>query len=469
MRTLASTRRLYILPLFSVASLYFFPAAVLAVTASRANDFLNSIGVCTHMAQGADIPANVGNMMAYTGIRNIREEPANSHVSIADMLAIHNKAGTRFVLVQSGPNDASINTFITQSKQLQGGGALLALEGPNEPNNWAVTYQGQTSVWNSNFLPVANWQKNFYIQVKADSILKNYPVFHSSEAGGSEPNNVGLQFLTIPSGAGTLMPDGTQYADYANVHNYMTHPSWPGLHDNQTWLAASPGTDCPVDGLYGEYGNTWRNHYTGYTTTQLLTLPRVTTETGWSTNSIGDTQQGKYYLSVYLDQFKRGWSYTFIYMLKDDPVQGTYGLYHTDYTPKQSATNLHNLTTILADTSSNFTPGQVNYAIPNQPGTVHDLLLQKSNGTFELVVWDEKVSGSDNITVNLGATYPTVNIYDPTVGTTATQVLANVSSVPLTLSDHPMILEFSAVPEPATVGLLSALAVIAGTSRRRLS
>ena len=39
------------------------------------------------------------------------------------------------------------------------------------------------------------------------------------------------------------------------------------------------------------------------------------------------------------------------------------------------------------------TPGWVNYSIPNQPATVHDLLLQKSDGTFELVLWGERFCG----------------------------------------------------------------------------
>jgi hypothetical protein len=56
-------------------------------------------------------------------------------------------------------------------------------------------------------------------------------------------------------------------------------------------------------------------------------------------------------------------------------------------------------------------------------------------------VWNDRVTGTDAVTVTLGGTFPTVTVYDPTVGTAATQTLANVSSVPLTLGDHPVILE----------------------------
>jgi hypothetical protein len=73
---------------------------------------------------------------------------------------------------------------------------------------------------------------------------------------------------------------------------------------------------------------------------------------------------------------------------------------------------------------------------------VHDLLLQKSQGTFELVVWDERpTSGSDDVTVSLTTSRATVNVYDPTTGTSPGQTLQGVSSVALTLSDHPVVIE----------------------------
>ena len=68
-------------------------------------------------------------------------------------------------------------------------------------------------------------------------MLKKYPVFHISE-NGAETDNVGLQYLEIPEGSSSLYPVGTKFADYANCHNYISHPSWPGIHDNMTWRAS---------------------------------------------------------------------------------------------------------------------------------------------------------------------------------------------------------------------------------------
>ncbi len=404
--------------------------------AVRANDFLNSIGVVTHISQGIDNSANVAASLTYGGIRNIRDDGGR----LSGLINVHAATGAKVSLL---PWNGNVSGSISRLEQLAAAGALLAAEGPNEPNNWPVTYNGQTSGYNTTFLPVAQFQRDLYNAVKVDPKLAGIPVFASSEASGSEPDNVGLQYLTIPSGAGILMLDGTTYADYANTHNYVKANGLKAIVDNNAWKAEEPALKNGWDGLYVEYGHTWHMGFNGYSTTQLLTLPRVTTETGWytaGTNAISEDQQGKLFLNLYLAAFKRGLSYTFIYMLRDDPVQGYWGLFHTDYTPKLSATYLHNLTTIFADKVS-ITPGSLNYSVPLEPATVHDLLIQKSDGTFELAVWDEKASGTDSVTVNLGGTYATVNVYDPTLGTSPTMTLSNVASVPLSLSDHPVIIE----------------------------
>jgi hypothetical protein len=283
--------------------------------------------------------------------------------------------------------------------------ALLALEGPNEPNNWGITYGGQTGGRGDSWLPVARLQRDLYQAVKGDPTLKKYPVWTISESG-AETDNVGLQFLTIPRDARCAMPDGTRYADYANVHNYIYHPNSPGLEDNKTWNAADPGPACKVDGLYGNFGRTWARHYPGYSEEALRTLPRVTTETGAQIGgAITEEIHARNLLTLYLDQFKRGWSYTGVYLLRDRSDEAgnqQFGFYKPDYTPRKAAVYLHNLATILADRGAPKRRGGLAYAIPDAPATVHDLLLQRSDGTFALVVWGERVAGSDEVTVRLG-------------------------------------------------------------------
>jgi hypothetical protein len=413
------------------------------MTAGRAEDFLNSIGVCTHIAQGIDNPTNVTECLAYAGIRNIRDDGSARASIVEGWIYVHRTCGAKICLL---PINGNIEKTLSVCEELAAAGALLAAEGPNEPNNFPVRYEGEKSS-KTNFLPVARFQRDLYRAVKSDPKLAGIPVFASSEAGGAEPNNCGLQFLTIPAGAGTLMPDGTVYGDYANTHNYVCdHLS--NLCDNNAWDAEDPALHGRWDGMHGEYGHTWWSPgYNGYSDSELVTLPKVTTETGWITEgkkAITDEQQARLFLNLYLAAFKRGWSYTFIYMLRDDPGQGIWGLFHSDYTPKRSAVCLHNLTTILADGGGSSARASLNYSIPGEPATAHDLLLQKSDGEFELAVWGENASGSNTFTVTLGATFATVRVYDPIVGTSATENLGNVASVAVTVSDHPVIIEIPA-------------------------
>src|SRR6266851_3109442 len=415
-----------------------------AVTASSANDFLNSIGACVHVQHGQDASKLVP-LFKYTGIRNIRDG-ADRNYDLSGLILLHQQAGVRIAFgPASGVRDADLQATIKAARKLDAAGALLTIEGPNEPNNFTgVIYQGQSSgVTTGTWIPVAKFQRDLYAAVKGDSVLSKYPVFGASEMG-AETDNVGLQFLTIPSGAGTLMPDGIKYADYLNVHNYMYHEDmWPvSPHDNQVWNAADPTPACKVDGLYNNHGLTWRKHYKGYSVGELVKLPRVTTETGTRINgAITEEVQANNYLNVYLAQFKRGWSYTFIYEFMDDS-DGSFGFYKDDYTTaRKSAVYMHNLTSILADKGTMSSLKTLYYSIPKQPETTHDLLLQKSDNKLELVMWSERVNGQNDVMVNFDRSYQSVFVYDPTIGPSPIRSLRNVSSVSLTLSNHPMIIE----------------------------
>ena len=425
-------------------------AAADATTALKAGDFLDSNGVCTHISQGKDNPVRAAEALKYAGIRAIRDDGTGNAATLQAYVDLHKTSGAKVVLL---PRTGDIAASLKQYEFLASAGALLAAEGPNEPNNWHVTYKGATSGKETS-LPIAQFQRDLYAAVKADPKLAGIPVFHSSEAGGSQPDNCGLQFLTIPNGSGTLMPDGTKFADFANTHNYVCdHLS--AIQDNTAWNAEDPALNGKWDGLYVEYGHTWWGKgFNGYTAAQLQTLPRVTTETGWSTragegghsSAITEEEQGKLFLNLYLAAYKRGWTYTFIYLLHDHPGDGAWGLFHNDYTPKLSANYLHNLTTILADHSTSFTPAKLNYSIPSKPVTVHELLMQKSSGTFELAVWGEQVKGTNELVVNLGATFPSAKVYDPTLRTEAIRTLSHVNSVSLSVSDHAFVIEIPSKP-----------------------
>jgi len=413
------------------------------VPARRISDFLNSIGVNSAISTRGESLKKTIEISKYLGVRWIRSGYEGG-VLVSDMIELNKQAGIKFSYgLLSGGTD--IEQLLKGGRELSEAGALLAFEGLNEPNNWGIKYKNAEGGKDHTWMPVAELQRDLYAAVKKDELLKKYPVWSLSE-NGAQTDNTGLQFLEIPRAAGTLMSDGTKYADYANCHNYFMHPSNPGLYDNQTWNAADPGKLCKVDGLYGNYGNTWSAKFKGYEGEALEKLPRVTTETGATIGGeLTEEKQARMFLNLYLAQFARGWSYTALYLLRDRSDEAgnqTFGFYKPDYTPRKSALYMHNMTSILADKDSGDIPlGKLSYAIAGLPETSHHLLLQKNNGSFMLIVWAEKVKGRDEVKITFGSKVSDVKIYDPTISISAISTLKNSDAVTLTLSDHPMIVE----------------------------
>ena len=408
-------------------------------------DFLNSMGVVSSVSRRGENLQETINNLKYTGLRWVRvgyEDDA----PVGDFIRLYEETGVRssYGLLSGGTD---IQRLIRDARQLAQAGALLAIEGANEPNNWEIIYNGRQGGGSSSWLPVAELHRDLYIAVKKDSILKDYSVWATCETG-AQTDNCGLQFLVVPEGANALMPAGTQYADYANCHNYVSHPSWKGLHDNQTWLSASPGKDCPVDGLYGNFGCTWRKKFLGYSDEDLKALPRVTTETGYALNEaegVDEETQARLYLNLYLSQFKRGWSFTAMYLLKgrkNEPAHESFAFFKLDNSPKQAAHYMHNFTTILSDDKPLSKLECLDYTIENKPITTHDLLLQKSNGDFMLVLWGEHFGNDavDNVKVEFRERVERVAIYDPTVSSEPIGEISNASFVELALTDHPVVL-----------------------------
>ncbi len=419
-------------------------SGVPVITSAAAAAASNSAFTYNIVASNSPTSYNAANLPAgllvntTTGAISGTPTPASGTYTVA--LTATNAAGTGSAILTIVINAAAGTPVITSPAS-----ATTTTSGAF---SYSITATGSPTSYTalSSWVPVAQYMRDLYTAIGADSNIKNYPIFGVSE-DGDEWDNVGLQFLTIPTGSGCLFPDGSNFFDFGNCHNYVDNGA--SYTDNRCWLAADPSLSQGFDGMYGEYtGTTWNKHFTAYPTTDT-TIPKVTTETGWGTTgtgSITQAEQANIFLDVYLSQFKRGWTATFIYEMRDGEGGDTTGegIYTSSSTPKTSATDIHNLTTILQDTVSG-TPGTMNYTIPSEPSTVHDLLLQKSNGTFYLVVWDEKFSttGNDNVTVDLGATATTVQEYDPTVGTAVQTTLSGVNSVALTLKDHPIILAIS--------------------------
>jgi hypothetical protein len=432
-------------------------------TPLRANDFPGTMGVDTKLIQG-DNPTGAQNGFAYLGVRLGRDDATHDTTRQQELCNIHAATGVKWhelPIVDADPNN--IPNTKAELEFLNACGALYEVEGPNEPNNFHFVYQGKACD-STTYLGCANYMRDLYAMVKADPLISSYRVLGMTEVG-QESENQGLQFLTIPAGAGAVQPDGTVYADVANVHNYFQGNGIAGQvpEDNHIFWAESvaKGGDIGYAGLfdvYGEYwGNTWNKGFAGASTGQM-DRPKETTETGWNNapNSAGsglsDVLKGHMIADLWFQAVLQGFSSTTVYQMNNSRLNDSgWGFFNNNGTSTVAdASNAlpmgvytHNITTILADISSAFTPTPLPYSITNMPSTGYSLLLQKSNGTYELVVWGEAFASQTvtRVTVNLGKTFSTVKVYDVTGGTSPASTVSNANSVVVNISDHPIILE----------------------------
>ena len=404
-------------------------------TILSASAFVGSIGVNTHVSYawgGYNDLALVEDDLKYLGVTKLRDGLSNipGAQPVLDGLAA---AGYKFDLGISssvpGSGAAGLQQYLSalDAFEAKHPGSIIALEGLNEVNHQAFSYNGSSTI-----SAAAEFQAAFYTAVKGDAALANISVYNVTLAY-NDPSD----FAKLGNLSGST--------DFANAHAYAstgTTPSVALASELATAASAAPGK------------------------------PIVITETGYTTLSntpylgVDETVQAKSILNTLVDAYKDGVSTTYLYQLLDaspsnDPSdpESHFGLFNADGTPKFAATAIHNLTTILSD---NGTGGQqptaaLNYSLTGLPPSGNSMVLGKSNGAYELVVWAEPKAWdgttgteinnpSQSVTVNLGGVHHSVSVYDPLSGTTAIATYTDVSQIVINVSDHPVIIEIDAPP-----------------------
>ncbi len=149
------------------------------------------------------------------------------------------------------------------------------------------------------------------------------------------------------------------------------------------------------------------------------------------------------------DAFKAGFPRTFIYQLKSevanpsdsDPAEWLRAVQLRRHA--KAGCNRHTQTyLILADPSSTaqtFSPGSLAYSISGLPSTAASLLLEKSDGTYDLTIWNdaqdwnaatasEAAASPTTVTVNLGGSSTSAAVFDPLSGTLPVATYANIQA-----------------------------------------
>jgi hypothetical protein len=419
-------------------------------TAKPADAFVDSLGLNTHYINSAFGGPN-GNAYSFTaidqkladlGIRHLRDNTAEDTTNPAGyprLDALYANYGIRTTLVLG----STLNSPATLVNILKAHPAYEAIEGLNEPDGNARSYNGFTDNPATNSYPATiAYQNDIYAAVKGDPQTASLPVLSPAMA-----NTVKAQLL-----AGSNF-DVESFHSYPNARN-PTFRVDTRLANNQL-MSATP-------------------------------KPTWATETGYYTKTVdggqvSESAMGKYVPRMFAEFFNRGIARTYDYELVDEnPTsdrESNFGLLRYDLSPKPAYTATKNLIDLLEEPGqTNFATSALNFTLSGAPTSVHHTLLQKSDGTFFLMIWNDVMSWDltgaqdiDNadvpVTLSLTGSFD-VRTYLPDNSTAPTATLLNTSSVNLSVPDQMMLVQLTPVPEPGGLALLG-MTCLVGASRRR--
>jgi hypothetical protein len=275
---------------------------------------------------------------------------------------------------------------------------------------------------------------------------------------GAEVGNYGLQYLIVPAGppSGVLTAASTKFADAENLHVYP-------MYEGQAQPVV-PSGDAFGSEVTADFVQTYAGGFAGQALAEAEANPRAITEFGYPATggtpngvTVDVPTQGKGVLNGFINAWNEGYTAFCIYTFYEDAPEdgGGFGMLNGPGNPKISGTYLHNFTTPLQDmgaTAKTFAPGSLAYALSGLPTTGKSLLFQKSNGNFELIIWNNIedwnfAAGTPiaiaptTVTVGFSVGATAVKTYDPTSGTAPIASQSGTKSVNISLKDYPLIVE----------------------------
>ncbi len=385
----------------------------------RAQDFVDGIGVVVHITYTDGGYVNIDQVAAaltYLGVRHVRDKAPDPDPKRQGQKNYGKLAAQQFRFDLMVKTDIPATLGRVHDFAAQFPGAVAAIEGPNEVNNWPVTYKGQTGTSGTKAFQAA-----LYDAVKSDPVLKDLPVYN---------------FTDWPYHAGK--------ADLANIHPYSKKGDQPSAALERELAAQSdimPGV--PVVATEAGY----------------YTLPGPY---GWG--GVDEATQAKLILNLLLDAARLRLKRTYLYQLLDaypdylgrDPEKH-FGLFTLLYQPKPAATAIRNLTRLLEDknqSAGSFALRAARLSVDRLPATARTLQIQKSDGWTILAIWDEPDIWDERaakaiphaatpITVQIAEPRQSVLVYEPTSSEQAILSSKNVQRLTANLGDAPVLVAIS--------------------------
>jgi hypothetical protein len=406
------------------------------VAATPADAVVESIGVNTHLGY-TDTPYNdfalVRQRLRELGIRYIRDSVSQDRPDVYAKMRELAGDGVHLDAIAGDPLQRwNIGTIDQQLDLIQKEltSSVISIEGPNE-----YDLQGDP-----------DWI----------SILRSYTQ-QLSEGVRARPGLAALPVL-CPSivrrenmaATGDLSP----WCDYGNTHTYLSGemPERDSIWDGELAAAANNSAAKPVQVTETGYHN-GVNGTVGHLGTSELA-------------------SGIYMPRLFLENFRRGLLRSYAYELLDqreDPsktdIEAAFGLLRNDFSKKPAAVAVERLIGLLSDRGASFKPTGLAYRLEGAPATARQLLLQKRDGSFDLVlwnavsVWDTEQRVDTNppdvpVTLTLGEPIAGAEVFEPNTSADPVATFASPTSVALDLSERVTVVKLvppAAVPPPPPV------------------
>jgi hypothetical protein len=398
-------------------------AQVFTETPSSAYEFVNSIGVNTHINYFDRLYGNfplVQRELASIGILHLRDgvhlQNDDYNATVYGRWAQLGKLGIRFnAVVDPRSNLGPITPELLEKVYLLSDRTIESIEGPNEmdisgTNNWSTVDR--------------DFNDTLYRAVRQMQDSRHVKLIGPSMAFASHGHQVG---------------DISDRNDFGNLHSYPAGKQPSTIFPEQTDLAKDLSGSHAIMMTESGYHNALNDH-----TDQP---------------AVSENAAAKYVLRLFLENFIHGIPRTYLYELLDeapDPSlkdnQLHWGLIRSDGTEKPAFSALKNLISELNDRTDSMHPRPLTWSLSGTKSVIDHLLLEKSNGELDLILWQEIPSFDprregdisnppSTADLKLSVKAKMIRLYEPAVQAAPVRSFSDTDKFSIEIPDHPLVIQ----------------------------
>jgi hypothetical protein len=392
-------------------------------SAQSATDFVNSIGLNTHLNYFDRIYGNfplVERELKSVGILHLRDgvhlQNDDYNRVLYDRWIKLGKQGVRFdAVLDPRSNIGPLNTALLNRIDALAGNTIESFEGPNELDISTV------SDWPS---VDRSYQNTIYTSAKSMVHSTNIRVIGPSLAFASHGSQLG---------------DISSEIDIGNLHPYPAgNPPSVIFPEQMNFGKVMAGNRRMVFTESG-YHNAIHDHR--------------------GQPGVSEAAAAKYIPRLFLENFTHGIVRTYLYEFMDEAsnpdltdAELHWGLIRADGSEKPAFAALKNLIAELNDSAEPSHLNSMNWNLGTSNPHVDHLLLEKSNGEFDLVLWQEVssydvkrqqdiVNPQDSATLTLDRNAKSIVLFDPVKQAAPLRTLSNVRSAAISIPDEPVVVQ----------------------------